>query len=302
MVDATMYFSGTELTYSAEIITPSAINTVKEKPIGSGMFEVSIKETVAAAATPENVAIAYRDGEVRLTAMNPDGLSASQTFKVRRNKRPVRGDASLVADAEVEVDADDATTIGTSAEDDANVVSVAITKSVLVPGDDDDSFYHFTDNDELLFTAFSADDRVATAVIDADGKLVVTGLMSGEARVTVIAEDTGGLIVSKDVTVTVNASPMVKKMLPESIVVVGETTYTIEDISSYFSDEDDTLGITVVNGIVAVAEGEIITAGDLLMITKGNTPGITKITVIATEGAERDPPQMVSQSFTVEFK
>ena len=82
--------------------------------------------------------------------------------------------------------------------------------------------YHFLDNDELLFTASSANDRVATAVIDVDGKLVVTGLMSGEARVTVIAEDTGGLIASKDVTVTVNASPMVKKMLPASIVVVGE--------------------------------------------------------------------------------
>ena len=125
MVDATMYFSGTELTYSAEIVTPIAIKTVNEKPIGSGMFEVSIvgdPDTVDAPAPVTQ----YMDGEVRLTAMNPDGLSASQTFKVRRNKKPGEGAGVLSTDA----DNAEAATIGTSAEDDANVLSVAITKSV----------------------------------------------------------------------------------------------------------------------------------------------------------------------------
>ena len=104
MVDATMYFSGTELTYSAEIIIPGAgaIETVKEKPIGSGMFEVSIKDRNRRRRRPSRRRrrrAGHRstvDGEVRLTAMNPDGLSASQTFKVRRNKRPGTGDCPAV--------------------------------------------------------------------------------------------------------------------------------------------------------------------------------------------------------------
>ena len=165
--------------------------------------------------------------------------------------------------------------------------------------------YHFIDNDELLFTASSDNDRVATAVIDADGKLVVTGLMSGSARVTVIAEDTGGLIASRNVTVTVNASPMVKKMLPASIVVVGESMYVIKDIASYFSDEDDALEITAASGVVAVATVPpgAITDADLMITRPANAPaGISKITVTATEVGGGEGAQKVSQSFTLEFK
>ena len=78
------------------------------------------------------LAMEYSDGEVRLTAMNPDGLSASQTFKVRRNKKPGEG-AGVLSDGNT-------ATIGTSAEDDANVLSVAITKSVT----DRTPLLHFT--------------------------------------------------------------------------------------------------------------------------------------------------------------
>ena len=102
---------------------------------------------------------------------------------------------------------------------------------------------------------------------------------------------------------------MVKKMLPESIIVVGEESYTIEGIADYFSDADDVLLITAVSGVtdVAAVPTDDNIEGDLVISKatgSGARTGISKITVTATES---DPPdgtvaQTVAQSFTIEFK
>ena len=305
-VDATMYFSGSGLSYSYEIIKRSAIKTIMQKPEGSGMFEISIMDVMGAEM--------YADGEVKITATNEAGLSASQLFKVRRNQKPRTGGGALIDNSSGD---DDMLMLGTSSAGKANMKEVDIRTGsteafdnedppAILTGDNLASMgMHFLDDDDLTVSASSDDPRIATAEV-VGKKLTITGLMSGMTGVSVRVEDSGNLIHVRRVSVTVDASPMVKKML-ENVVVVGENTYVIKKIGDYFMDADDTLFISAVSGRTDVAAVAVADDGTLTVTREAQGTGTTKITVTAAEANEAgtdaaDGAQTVMQSFTVEFK
>ena len=117
---------------------------------------------------------------------------------------------------------------------------------------------HFSDpdGDALTYTAVSTDTRVVTASVSGS-TLKLTPVAEGTTTVMIMVRDTGGLTITRNVTVTVlpkpNAAPTAVKSVGPFTFTVGEDATTV-NLSTHFSDPDgDALTYTAVSTDTRVA-------------------------------------------------
>ena len=172
-----------------------------------------------------------------VTALDPDGLSASQQFKVSVRKpngsgsnRPPKAVGRIV-DQELE-------------EGDSRTI---------------DASSHFSDpdNDDLTFTASSSDATVATVSASGD-EVTVRSVATGTATIKITARDPDSLTASLDFDVTVseasegNRPPKATGKILAQDLEEGDSRAI--DASSYFSDPDnDDLTFTASSSDATVA-------------------------------------------------
>lgn len=213
--------------------------------------EANATVTVAGSAVTVT-GVAAGSAMVTVTARDPEGLAAQQTFTVMvPNRAPLA--------------------VGTIDSLDVFVDSVA---QVDVAG-----YFTDPDGDELEFQAASPDTTLA-AVAVSGSVVTVTGVGVGSANVTVTAQDTAGLSAEQNFVVTVpNRAPLAVGTIAEQVVEVDSVT--VVDAAEYFTDPDrqelaysvaasDTTRVTV-----TVSASEVTIAG----VAKGNAT----LTVTATD-------------------
>lgn len=198
------------------------------------------------------LAVGAGTANITVTATDPGGLAAAQTFAATVTNRP-----PMVTDSLPDVG--------------------------LRPGEsiEIDLTSHFIDpdRDTLVFAATTSDERVAIA--DVSGSTLEVTLVSvGTAEITVTARDPGGLGASQRFSVTpLNRAPVVTDPLPDR-KLTGRLPVSI-DLSSHFADPDgDSLGFaaeTTHDGVVAVLLSE-----SLLVLTP-RARGNATITVTAED-------------------
>ena len=147
-------------------------------------------------------------------------------------------------------------------------------------------FFSDPDGDSLAYHVVSSDSGVALATA-VGGTVTVSGVAKGEATVTVIATDPGGLTATQSFRVTVpNRPPAAKGAVPARTIEVGDSEKV--DMSPFFSDpdgdalvytavaSDTTVIATMVTGslvsVTAVAKGEA-----QVMVTATDTEGLEAI-------------------------
>ena len=193
---------------------------------------------------------------ITVTATDPGGLSATQTFEVTVNSA-----------------------------NRAPTVSGAIPDQVLVENTetpvDISGAFSDPDGDALRYGAASDASSVATASVSGSD-LKVIGEAPGSATITVTATDPGGLSATQTFEVTVNSAnraPTVSGAIPDQVLV--ENTETPVDISGAFSDPDgDALRYGAASDASSVATASV-SGSDLKVI--GEAPGSATITVTATD-------------------
>ena len=204
---------------------------------------------------------------ITVTATDPGGLSANQTFEVTVNSA-----------------------------NRAPTVSGAIPDQVLVENTeapvDISGAFSDPDGDALRYGAASDASSVATASVSGSD-LKVIGEAPGSATITVTATDPGGLSANQTFEVTVNSAnraPTVSGAIPDQVLV--ENTEAPVDISGAFSDPDgDALRYGAASDASSVATASV-SGSDLKVI--GEAPGSATITVTAT-----DPGGLANQTFEV---
>ena len=213
--------------------------------------------------------VAAGSATVTVTATDPGGLSADQTFGVTVvpvNQDPVP--EGTIADLAIDM----------GASEDVDVSS------------------NFTDPDgddaELTYTAASSDSAFATVSV-AGSTLTITGVAKGTANITVTATDPGGLLVTQAFAVTVpNRAPVLILAIPDQ--TVGASITITLDLLDYFSDPDnDALTFTVESDDINMEVAMVSVAGSTLTIT-GVAAGTATIEVTAA-----DDEKPVMDEFTV---
>ena len=199
-------------------------------------------------------AVAKGTVEVTVTATDPGGLAATQSFRVKvPNRPPVPVDS--IPGREIMVDRADTL--------------------------DMTPFFSDPDGDPLTYLAAVSDSAVAGASV-AGSALTVAGLAKGAATVTITATDDEGLFATQRFQVTVpNRPPMATDTIPPGTLFKGEAD-TLE-LASYFSDADgDPLvwGAETADSTV-LALGVSAAAGTLVVTARSQ--GETTVTVTATD-------------------
>ena len=193
-LDMTAYFDDPD--GDSLVFTPaSSDSSVALVSVSGGSLELS--------------AVSRGTATVTVTATDPGGLSAEQSFTVTvPNRAPEVSDP--IPNAEVDA---------------AEPLELTLSD-------------HFSDpdGDDLSYAATSSDEGVATASASGDS-LTVAGVGRGTATVTVTATDPGGLSVRQRFRVTVpNQAPVVSDPIPDAGAFVGDTVDV--DLSDHFSDPD----------------------------------------------------------------
>ena len=256
VVDMSAYFGdpdGQELTYVAAV-SDTGVATVSG--LGS-VFTVSARRRGVVTVT--------------VTATDPGGLSAAQSFAVTVPNRAPEPVGSM-PEGTVEV---------------GETVTHALA-----------SYFRDPDGDVLVYSATAADSTVASVSVSG-GAVSVAALAKGRATVTVTATDTEGLAATQAFTVTVpNRAPVAVGTAPADTVPVGELATL--DLSPYFSDPDGdplvyaaTSSDTTVVGVSASAGAITVTAiakGEATAtITATDTEGLTATHAFAVTVPNRAP-------------
>ena len=210
------------------------------------------------------VAVAKGTTAVTLTATDPGGLKATQSFRVTVPNR------SPVAEGTVS----------------AQTVEVGDTTTV-----DMSPFFSDPDGDALSYSAVTSDTTV-TAVRVVDSVVLATAIAKGQATITVTATDTEGLAATQSFLVTVpNRAPVVADTIPAQTVEVGDAATV--DMTPHFSDPDgDALTYMAVAGDPTVAVASVVEESvTVTAIAKGETT--VTVTATDTEGLT------VAQDFAV---
>ena len=117
---------------------------------------------------------------------------------------------------------------------------------------------HFSDpeGDPLSYTAVSTNTRVAMASVS-NSTLTLTPIAEGTTTVMIMVKDTGGLTITRNVTVTVNPAPNVAPVAVGTIApftLTAGTASTIIDLAAHFSDPNgDPLSYSVISTDTRVA-------------------------------------------------
>lgn len=238
-VDVTAYFvdpDGDALTYSA--VSSSEANAT----------------VTMAGSTVTARGVAAGNAMVTVTARDPGGLTAAQTFAVMiPNRTPVV--VGRIDDLEVFVD---------------SVAEIDVAQYFTDP-----------DGDELAYQAASSDTTLAALAVS--GSVVtVTGVAVGSVTVTVTAQDTAGLSAEQSFGVTVpNRSPKAVGTIADREVEVDSVE--VVDVAEYFTDPDrqeleysaassDTTRVTLtVSGSVLTIAGAA--AGNAAVTVTATDPG-----------------------------
>ena len=195
---------------------------------------------------------------ITITATDPGGLSATQSFNLRvvgPNRAPEA--EGTISDSALEIGGSDV---------DVDVSS------------------YFTDpnSDTLTYTAASSDTSIATVSVSS-ATVTITAVGEGTATITVTATDPGDLTADQTFSVTVthpNRAPAAVGTIADQSPTVGGTAGTV-DVSANFSDADgDTLTYTATSSDTAVATVEVSSA--TVSITAVSS-GSATITVTATD-------------------
>lgn len=240
-VDASSYFTepdGEALTYSAVSSDPSVVT------VSVGGNTVTIH------------GVAKGTTNVNITATDPGGLTATQTFQVTVPNQPPRPVGTIPART---------VRVGDPATFDVS------------------SYFTDPDGDPLTYTVTSSNSRVAT-VTAAGANLTVMAIAKGTANVTVTATDSGGLTATQTFQITVpNRAPQQRGTIPAQTITEGRTATV--NVSSYFSDPDgDVLTYSAASSNTGVARVSV--SGNTVRIT-AVAPGTANVTVTArdSEGA-----------------
>ena len=142
---------------------------------------------------------------------------------------------------------------------------------------------HFSDpdGDALTFLAETSDPGVAVVVL-AGTVVTVTGVLHGEATVTVTARDVDGTTAQQSFEVTVpNRTPEAVGTIPNQSIATGETVTL--DASTYFTDPDgDSLSFTATSSNAGVAAAS--TSGASVVVS-ALARGVATITVTARDSS-----------------
>lgn len=224
-----------------------------------GVATVSVSgSTVTATGAAQGTAV------FTVTATDPGGLSAEQSFQVTVPNRAPEAVGSI---PDVELTEGDTTSLDLSV--------------------------HFSDpdGDALSFAGVTFDTTVATVAI-LESTLTVAAVGRGEATVTVTARDPGGLEGEQSFIVTVpNRAPIAVDSLPGLALGVGGADTV--DVTAYFSDPDgDALVFAAVTSDAAVAT---VSVSESSLTVTGVGRGEAAVTVTA-----RDPGGLeAGQTFRV---
>ena len=203
------------------------------------------------------------EATVTVTARDPGDLAAQQSFQVSvGNTAPY-----------VENEIDDII----SAPEQVDSVYMIINDWIF---QDDDH------GDALTYTAESSDTSIAGTSIRQYNRqtfyLVVEGRSVGEATVTAIATDLGGLTARAPFTVTVdsNRAPRIKEEIPEQELPSNDTLVLI--LSEYFEDPDDDSLVYYARGWWL---GTSVSADTLRVVPQGtSTSGKVDVTAVDPKG------------------
>ena len=245
----------------------------------AGYFEDPDGDSLVYAATTSNseVATVSADGSqvaiasvaqgsanVTVTATDPGGLSASQTFEVTvPNRAPLPVDSI----PGVRFHKGDTTTFNLA------------------------GYFTDPDGDTLTFGAESADEGIAAVAVSGES-LTVRAISQGAAEITVTARDPGELYAAQTFTVTVpNRAPTVADSIPAVEMFTGDSLAI--DLPAHFADPDgDTLTFEAESADEGVAAASLLEGTITLRAT---AQGTTEITVTA-----RDPGELAAaQTFEV---
>ena len=201
---------------------------------------------------------------VTVTARDPQGLTAQQSFEVTAPNRGPEPAGTIPPQS----------------------VFAGETASVDVA-----AYFRDPDGDPLGYAATSSDERLARAAV-AGAAITIEGVSQGVATITVRATDGDGGEAEQSFQVTVpNRGPEAAGTIPARTVSVGETA-TI-DVSSYFRDADgDILSYTATSSNTGV--GGVSVSGSSVVVS-ALAKGVFTVTVTA-----RDPQGLTAQqSFQV---
>ena len=221
------------------------------------VYEVTVSDAAMITAVVENgtvtmTAIAKGKTTVAITAIDTEGLSATQGFTVTV---PNRGPSAVGMIPGATVEAGEVATIE------------------LAP------YFSDPDADPLTFSATVSDAAVAGVSVSGT-TLAVAATAKGEVTVTVTATDTEGLSTTQEFAVTVpNRKPLAVGTVPAETVAIGEATTLA--LSGYFTDPDgDPLTF-----VAAVSDSTVLTAaaaGGRIALT-GIAKGRVTVTTTATD-------------------
>ena len=204
------------------------------------------------------VPVAAGTASVTVTATDPGGLSATQTFEVTvgtANRDPV-------AVGEIP---DQSLAVGGSA------VTLDVSANFTDP-----------DGDTLTYAATSSDSGVVRAVVSGT-EVILIPVGAGMATVTVTATDPGGLSVTQTFEVTAGAAnrdPVTVGSLPDQRLTAGGSPVTL-DVASSFSDPDgDQLTFQAVSSDSGVVRA-VLSGTELILIPVAT--GTTRVRVTASD-------------------
>ena len=209
---------------------------------------------IAGGVTVAVTGVSVGSATVTVTARDPEGLTAEQSFRVtvpNRAPEPL----GTIPDREVHVG-------------DSDAVNVA-------------AYFAEPDGEPLAYAAESS--SAATAAVDVSGGvLTVAAAAVGSATVTVTARDPHGLTAEQVFRVTV------PNREPEAVGVIGDRAVLVDQsfsvgVAAYFTDPDnDDLDYAASSSNPAVATASVSVSGARVIVTGEGAGGAT-ITVAATD-------------------
>ena len=226
--------------------------------------------------------VAAGTATVTITASDPGGLSATQTFQVGVQPATTPNRAP--------------TTVG------------SIPDQLLTEGDDPTTVnlapnFSDPDGDALSYRATSGNTAVVQAGVSGS-VLTLTPVAAGTATVTITASDPGGLSATQTFQVgvqpatTPNRAPTTVGSIPDQLLTAGDDPTTVH-LASYFSDPDgDVLSYGAVSDNTGVARAGV--SGSVLTLTQMFQAAAGTATVTGGElrraTPEASPPPRCSRS------
>ncbi|MCY4619801.1 MAG: fibronectin type III domain-containing protein [Chloroflexi bacterium] len=275
---------------AAAIADATIVNT-------SGAKDVALSGVFSDADTDDTLTITAASSKTRVATVSvaSDGSKLTVTAKSR-------GSATITvtaSDGEDEVSdsftvkVKAAPTVASAIADISNLPAVASREISL------SSVFSDADGDTLAYGVLSSNEDIAAAY-DLFGNLLILGVKSGQATITLTAEDSDGNQVSDSFTVTVteevNKAPTVASAIADITITNTSGTKQVSLFRTFNDEDQDDLTITAASSVGSVATVSVASDGSKLTVT-AKSRGTATITVTASDGEDE-----VSDTFMVKVK